>query len=81
MESLDADIVVVDPPRSGLTNKAIKDILRIGAEKIIYISCDPMTLARDLKVLSKKYEVREVTPVDMFPNTYHVESVTLLERK
>ncbi|MBR2833455.1 MAG: 23S rRNA (uracil(1939)-C(5))-methyltransferase RlmD [Bacilli bacterium] len=81
VESLDADIVVVDPPRSGLTNKAIKDILRIGAEKIIYISCDPMTLARDLKVLSKKYEVREVTPVDMFPNTYHVESVTLLERK
>ena len=77
---LSADIVVVDPPRSGLTNQGINDILRINPERIVYVSCDPMTLARDLKKFLEKYEVKEITPVDMFPNTYHVECVCLLER-
>ena len=81
LKDLKADIIIVDPPRSGLTNEGIKDILNINPTKIIYVSCDPMTLARDLKKLNDKYEIKEITPVDMFPNTYHVETVTLLEKK
>ena len=81
IDDLKADIVVVDPPRSGLTNKGIKDIIKINPEKIVYVSCDLVTLARDLGILKEKYNVLEITPVDMFPNTYHVETVTLLERK
>ena len=75
------DIVIVDPPRSGLSDLSIKEIININPKKIIYTSCDPVTLARDLKILSEKYEVKELTPVDMFPNTYHVESVCVLEKK
>ena len=75
------DIVIVDPPRMGLSDLSINEILNINSKKIIYTSCDPVTLARDLKKLSEKYEVKEITPVDMFPNTYHVESVCVLERK
>ena len=75
------DIVIVDPPRSGLSDLSINEILNINSKKIIYTSCDPVTLARDLKKLSEKYDVVELTPVDMFPNTYHVENVCLLERK
>ena len=81
IKDLKADIVLVDPPRSGLTKKAIDDILKINPFKIVYISCDPMTLARDLKILKELYEIKEITPVDMFPNTYHVETVTLLVKK
>ncbi len=75
------DIVVVDPPRSGLSDLSIEEILNINPKKIVYTSCDPVTLARDLKKLSEKYKVMELTPVDMFPHTYHVESVCVLERK
>ena len=81
IDKLNADIIVVDPPRSGLSKEGRDDIIRIDPSKIVYISCDPITLARDLNVFSEKYEVIEITPVDMFPNTYHVETVTLLERK
>lgn len=77
----DIDLVIVDPPRSGLDNKTIENICRIGAEKVIYISCDPVTLARDLKSLSKNYDVSCVKPYNMFPRTYHVESISVLERK
>ncbi len=72
------DIIVVDPPRSGLDKITIDNIIRLKPKKIIYVSCDPVTLARDLNILDKKYELCEVTPVDMFPNTYHVECVALL---
>lgn len=78
---LKADNIVVDPPRSGLTNEGINDILKISPERFVYVSCDPMTLARDLKLFKEKYEVKEVTLFDMFPWTYHVESVCLLIRK
>ena len=81
LKEFSADTLVVDPPRSGLTKEGIEDILKIKPDKIIYVSCDPMTLARDLNILKDSYEIIEVTPVDMFPNTYHVETVTLLERK
>ncbi|MEG1146201.1 MAG: 23S rRNA (uracil(1939)-C(5))-methyltransferase RlmD [Bacilli bacterium] len=72
--------IIVDPPRSGLTTSIIKDIYQIKPEKIVYVSCDPITLARDLNILKEKYEVLEITPFDMFPNTYHVETVVKLKR-
>lgn len=76
-----ADIIVVDPPRKGLSEKTIKDILNINPEEIIYVSCDPMTLARDIKYLKENYIVEEIIPLDLFPHTYHVESITKLKRK
>ena len=73
------NVVIVDPPRSGLTKKLIDDLLKIKANKIIYVSCNPLTSVRDLNLLENKYDVVSVTPVDMFPNTHHVECVCLLK--
>jgi len=75
------DSIIVDPPRSGLTSSVIETIIKIRPQSIIYISCDPVTLARDLKTLTDEYEILEVDPIDMFPNTYHVECVSVLHRK
>ena len=75
------DLVVVDPPRSGLGENAIKTIIDINPKRIVYVSCDPVTLARDLKILQQNYLIKELTPVDMFPNTYHIETISVLCRK
>ena len=75
------DSVIVDPPRSGLDRHTIETIIQIHPQSIIYVSCDPATLARDLKTLASFYEITIVQPFDMFPNTYHVETVCVLERK
>jgi len=75
------NVVFVDPPRKGLDNKTIGILKNIEPEKIIYISCNPATLARDLKELEEKYEIKKVQPVDMFPYTSHVECCALLEIK
>ena len=72
------EIVIVDPPRAGLDNNSINNIIKINPKKIIYVSCDPVTLARDLNILKEYYDVLEITPFDMFSNTYHVECVCLL---
>ena len=72
------DIVIVDPPRAGLNKEAINEILSIAPKRIVYVSCDPMTLARDLDILADNYDIVELTPVDMFPNTAHVECVVKL---
>lgn len=77
----DIDSIIVDPPRSGLDNHTLTTILNLKPQTITYISCDPVTLARDLKTLTSNYDVLEVHPVDMFPNTYHVENVVFLEKK
>ena len=76
------DIVVVDPPRAGLTNKAVRRLGRIGAPRIVYVSCNPTTLAGNVKQLRDDwgYELRSARPVDMFPHTPHVECVSLLEK-
>jgi 23S rRNA (uracil1939-C5)-methyltransferase len=76
------DVVVVDPPRAGLAGKALRRLGEIGAPRIVYVSCNPTTLAGDLKRLAEGYEYRLVRarPVDMFPHTPHVECVALLER-
>ena len=76
-----ADTVIVDPPRAGLDNNSINNIIKIKPNKIIYISCEPVTLARDLNILKEHYDVLEITPFDMFNNTYHVECVCLLHLK
>lgn len=75
------DIVIVDPPRAGLDKETIDNLLKWETEKIVYVSCDPMTLGRDLQLLQEKYHILEITPVDMFPQTYHVECVCLLTLK
>lgn len=77
----EVDSIIVDPPRSGLDHHTLDTILELNPQTITYISCDPVTLARDLKILLEDYDVLEVHPVDMFPNTYHVENVVFLERK
>jgi len=74
------DIIIVDPPRSGLNNQIIEQIIKIKPETIIYVSCDPLTLIRDLKILNQHYNIKHITPFDMFPNTHHIETVTLLEK-
>ena len=76
-----ADLVIVDPPRAGLDENAIVELRKISAPKIIYVSCDPVTLARDIKRLENEYEVNTIIPVDMFSNTYHVECVCVLNRR
>ena len=75
------DKIIVDPPRAGLDKNTIEFLKASKAKKIVYVSCDPVTLARDLKVLNSVYEIKEITPVDMFPYTHHVETVCILERK
>ena len=73
-------MIIVDPPRSGLDQKTVENIKRLSPSNIVYVSCDPATLARDINLL-KEYEVIEVTPFNMFPRTYHVECVSVLCRK
>ena len=76
------DVVFMDPPRSGSDEAFLNSVLTLAPEKIIYISCNPETLSRDLKVLTKKkYQVKNICPVDMFPWTVHVETVVLLTRQ
>lgn len=77
----DIDLVVVDPPRSGLSREMIYYLLGLNVNRIVYVSCDPVTLSRDLKILKEKYNIENIELVDMFPNTYHCESVVILERK
>lgn len=81
-ETYSPEVIVVDPPRGGMHKKVIASMLEIKPEKIVYVSCNPTTLARDLKVLAEKdYILEKVQPVDMFPQTYHIEAVAKLVRK
>ncbi len=75
------DIVMVDPPRRGLDNTSVNNILKIKSKRLVYISCNPATLARDLAKLEEVYEVKEIIPLDMFPFTSHVECVATLKLK
>lgn len=75
------DVIIVDPPRAGLDTHTIYKIIELKPLKLIYISCDPVTLARDLNILKDTFDIQKVTPVDMFANTYHVECVGLLTLK
>ena len=75
------DVIITDPPRAGMHPDVVKTILRAAPERIVYVSCNPATQARDLQVLDTDYRVVQVQPVDMFPHTPHVENVVLLERR
>lgn len=78
-KGIKADVIVVDPPRKGCDEKLLDVIARMSPERVVYVSCNPATLARDLKYLSERgYRVREVQPVDMFPQTVHVEAIVLM---
>ena len=72
------DVIFVDPPRKGLDNNTVNNILAVEPKKMIYISCNPATLVRDLKLLEEKYQVEKIQPVDMFPFSRHVETITIL---
>jgi len=75
------DVVFLDPPRAGASKSFLNSLLKLSPEKIVYISCNPETLARDLKTLTKKYTVKKIQGVDMFPFTRHIESVVLLTKE
>lgn len=75
------DLVITDPPRAGMHEKAVRFLLDLAAPRIVYVSCNPATQARDLQLLDEKYEVIKVQPVDMFPHTHHIENVALLVAK
>ena len=75
------DVVIVDPPRKGLDNTTINNILKIHPKRVVYISCNPATLMRDLRLMEEKYSIKMIQPVDMFPWTNHVECVSVLELK
>ena len=75
------DVIITDPPRAGMHPDVVKTILNAAPERIVYVSCNPATQARDLQMMDETYRVAEVQPVDMFPHTPHVENVVLLERK
>ena len=74
-------VIIVDPPRRGLDAHTIETILNLEVSRLVYVSCNPATMARDLKLLEEKYEVKEIQPVDMFPFTTHVECVSVLQLK
>ena len=76
-----ADVIFVDPPRKGCDDIAIETILKIEPKKIVYVSCNPATLGRDLKKLEEKYNIEKISICDMFPYTSHCESIAVLKRK
>ena len=75
------DIIITDPPRDGMHKKVVKQILKIGAKRIVYISCNSATQARDLSLMDNLYIVTQIQPVDMFPQTHHIENIIVLELK
>ena len=75
------DVIITDPPRAGMHTKVVEQILKIAPKRIVYVSCNPATQARDVELLSRAYTITRIQPVDMFPHTHHVENVALLEAK
>jgi 23S rRNA (uracil1939-C5)-methyltransferase len=78
---LKPDVLIIDPPRAGMHKDVLSKVMELGTEKVVYVSCNPATLARDLGVMRQAYDVVGIQPVDMFPHTYHVEAVAKLMRR
>ncbi len=74
------DVIILDPPRAGIHPDVAKVILEAAPERMVYVSCNPASQARDLEILGRKYEITAVRPVDMFPQTHHVENVVAMKR-
>jgi 23S rRNA (uracil1939-C5)-methyltransferase len=75
------DVIITDPPRDGMHKDVVQQILNIAPEKVVYVSCNSATQARDLALMKDMYKITKVRPVDMFPQTHHVENVVLLEKR
>ena len=75
------DVIITDPPRDGMHNQVVEQLLQVAPPKIVYVSCNSATQARDLALMKEQYQVVKVQPVDMFPQTHHVENVVLLEKR
>jgi 23S rRNA (uracil1939-C5)-methyltransferase len=75
------DVVITDPPRAGMDEAVTRNLLLAAPQRIVYVSCNTATQARDLGILDELYEVKDVQPVDMFPHTHHVENVVRLEKR
>ena len=75
------DVMIIDPPRAGMHKEVVKEVLALAPKRIVYVSCNPATMARDIALLKDLYDVVEVQPVDMFPHTFHIESVAKLVRR
>jgi len=74
------DVLIIDPPRMGLGETLLRAVIKVKPDRIVYVSCNPATQARDLAALQIAYRIEAVQPVDMFPHTYHIENVTALQR-
>jgi 23S rRNA (uracil1939-C5)-methyltransferase len=74
------DVLMIDPPRAGMHKDVVKQVLELGAGRMVYVSCNPATMARDVQMMQPSYRLEQVQPVDMFPHTYHVEAVAKLTR-
>jgi 23S rRNA (uracil1939-C5)-methyltransferase len=81
-EGIRPDVIVLDPPRAGCDQRVINAIAAVKPKKVVYVSCNPASLARDAELLCKKgYKINKVQPVDLFPQTHHVETVVLMSHK
>ena len=80
-EKVKPSVVIVDPPRKGLDNNTIENIMKLNVARVVYISCNPATMVRDINMMEGEYQIKEIQPVDMFPSTGHVEAVCLLSRR
>ena len=74
------DVIIIDPPRVGMHKDVVKQVLEMAPARIVYVSCNPASLARDVGMMKGTYRLVEVQPVDMFPHTYHIEAVARLQR-
>ena len=74
-------MIITDPPRDGMHKKVVGQLLDVNPKRIVYVSCNPATQARDLALMNEHYKVTKIQPVDMFPQTFHVENVVLLEKR
>ena len=73
------DVIITDPPRDGMHKKVVAQVLKIKAKRIVYVSCNSATQARDLALMKEKYKVTQIQPIDMFPQTHHVENIVVLK--
>ena len=74
------NVIITDPPRDGMHKNVVEQILKIQADRIIYVSCNSATQARDIKLMNQHYKVTDIQPIDMFPQTYHVENIVVLKK-